>query len=90
MPNHHYSRPFAVTEDELRKVEKFCADNGLDEIGRICAELRVLRAEFLQLSTRIGKQRAMIETLEHDPQKRFAKELDVIVNYGGHDAPSIP
>jgi hypothetical protein len=79
------SRPFAVTEAELANVEKFCKSNGLDEIGRVCAELRVLRAEYLLLSKRAGKQRAMIETIEHDPHQRFAKEMDVIINYRGHD-----
>jgi hypothetical protein len=77
MPSH--VPPFAVSDAELREVEGFCSRNGLDQIGRICAELRVLRAEYLAQSNRIGKQRAMIETLEHDPTIRYSKELEVMV-----------
>ena len=84
----HHSRPFAVTEDELQNVEKFCAANQLDEIGRICAELRVLRAEYLQLSTANGKLRAMVEVLEHDPQRRYSKDLEMITT-GGTNAPTL-
>lgn len=72
----HHSYPFAVAENELQKVEQFCKDNQLDEIGHICAELRVLRAEYLAQANRISKQRAMIEMLEHDPTVRYSKELD--------------
>lgn len=77
MPKHGV--PFAVSEAELHEVEEFCARNGLDQIGRICAELRVLRAEYLAQSNRIGKQRAMIETLEHNPSIRYSKELDAMI-----------
>lgn len=79
------SRPFAVTEAELASVERFCKANSLDEIGRVCAELRVLRAEYLRLSNRYGKAKAMVETMEHDPHQRYAKEMEVIINYRGHE-----
>ena len=51
----HHSRPFGVTEEELAKVEAFCVANELDELGRICAELRVLRAEYLTMAKRVGR-----------------------------------
>lgn len=71
----HHSRPFAVTEEELTKVESFCVANGLDEIGRVCAELRVLRAEYLSLSNRLGK----VANAQPDPylaNRRFSKSMD--------------
>jgi hypothetical protein len=70
----HHSHPFGVTEDELLKVESFCAANKLDEVGRICAELRVLRAEYLTLCKRVG----MTRNSEPDPilaNRRFSKTL---------------
>lgn len=91
--------PLAVSEDELQRVERFCEVNGLDEVGRICAELRVLRTEYILLSNRVGKQRAMIETLEHDPQIRYSKELDAMISmtqpqvnitFGDLNAPAKP
>ena len=88
----HHSRPFAVTEDELSAVERFCKANKLDEIARICAELRVLRAEYLKQTNRVAKQRAMIEALEHNPNIRYSKELDsmIAMNRESKDAPSVP
>jgi hypothetical protein len=68
-----------VSDAELSLAERFCEQNGLDEIGRICAELRTLRAEYISLSNRVGKQRALIEALEHDPQIRYSKELDSMI-----------
>jgi hypothetical protein len=88
MPRPSASRPFAVDSSELEEVERFCRENKLDVIGRICAELRVLRAEYLVLAQRAGKQKALVETLEHDPSKRFAKELDIITD-GNDNAPTI-
>ena len=87
----HHSRPFAVTEAELQAVERFCKANQLDEIGRICAELRVLRAEYLKQANVIGKQRAMVETLEHNPNIRYSKELDSMISMTkeSKDAPSV-
>lgn len=84
--------PFAVSDAELSEVEGFCKRQGLDQIGRICAELRVLRAEYLQLANRVGKQRAMIETLEHDPTIRYGKELEAMVSMTreSKDASSVP
>ena len=79
MPKPNRTPPFAVSDAELREVEGFCSRNGLDEIGRICAELRTMRSEYILLSERAGRQRSMIDTLEHDPQKRYARELEVIV-----------
>lgn len=81
---HKIVPPFAVSNSELAEVEGFCSRNGLDQIGRICAELRTLRNEYIQLSKRLGKQQQMVETLQPDPSVRFAKELEVIVSYGGH------
>ena len=54
----HHSRPFGVSEEELTKMEAFCAANELDELGRICAELRVLRAEYLTMAKRVGRAAA--------------------------------
>lgn len=88
----HHSRPFGVSEEELTKMEAFCASNQLDEIGRICAELRVLRAEYLKQSNIIGKQRAMVETLERNPNIRYSKELDSMISMTkeAKDAPAVP
>lgn len=86
----HHARPFYVTEDELSAVERFCKANQLDEIGRICAELRVLRAEYLAQTRTVGRQRVMIESLEHDPTIRYSKELDSMISMTkeAKDAPS--
>lgn len=86
---HNAVPPFAVSDPELAEVEGFCSRNGLDQIGRICAELRTLRAEYVLLVGRVGKQRAMIDTLEHDPSKRYAREIDVITTDRTNHAPPI-
>lgn len=89
MPSPNRTPPFAVSDAELSEVEGFCSRNGLDQIGRICAELRTLRSEYILLAGRVGKQRGMIETLEHDPNKRYARELDVITTDRTNDAAPI-
>jgi len=84
----HHSRPFGVTEAELLKVESFCAANKLDEIGRICAELRVLRAEYITLCKRVGMSRATVP----DPitsNKRYGAELEHITTDRTNHAPPI-
>lgn len=70
--------PFAVSDAELQEVEGFCSRNGLDQIGRICAELRGLRSAYMTLSKRIGRQQQMVEVIMPDPSQRFARELDSI------------
>lgn len=81
-----HARPFGVSEDELTKMEAFCASNQLDELGRICAELRVLRAEYLLLSKRVG----MARNSEPDPilaNRRFSKSLREITKEDPNDFP---
>lgn len=73
----HHSRPFGVTEEELTKVESFCAANQLDEIGRICAELRTLRREYMLLSKRVGMARNS-EPDAYLANRRFGRTLDKI------------
>jgi hypothetical protein len=80
----HHSRPFGVTEEELLKVESFCAANKLDEIGRICAELRVLRQEYLTLCKRVG----MTRNSEPDPilaNRRFSRTLQKLTEENPND-----
>lgn len=82
----HHARPFGVTEEELTKIESFCASNQLDEMGRICAELRVLRAEYLLLSKRVG----MARNSEPDPylaNRRFSKTLREVTKEDPTDFP---
>lgn len=86
MPN--ITPPFAVSDAELTEVEGFCKRNGLDQIGRICAELRALRVAYMEQCKRVGKQRQMVETLQPDPSERYAKELDSITQEKT-DAPPI-
>lgn len=81
--------PFAVSDAELQEVEGFCSRSGLDQIGRICAELRTLRKEYVRLAERCGRQKATIEYCMPDPSKRFAAEIDSITT-GVPDAPPIP
>jgi hypothetical protein len=83
------SRPFAVSSVELQDVEQFCEKNNLPTIARICAELRVLRTEYIHLSTRLGRARSMVQTLESSPQQRFAKDLDSITQKGPDHAPPV-
>ncbi len=83
------SLPFAVSTGELQEVEDFCQRNGLDQIGRICAELRVLRTEYLVLSQRVARQKAMIEAASMDSNARYAQELDVLMTEKPH-APTVP
>ncbi len=77
--------PFAVSDAELSEVEGFCKRSGLDQIGRICAELRALRADYITLSKRIG----MMHNRQPDPHRQFAAEIDVITS-GVPNAPSVP
>ena len=81
--------PFAVSDADLQEAEGFCRRNGLDQIGKICAELRTLRKEYIVLSQRVGRQKATIENLMPDPSRRFASELDQITT-GVPDAPAKP
>lgn len=81
--------PFAVSDADLQEAEQFCKRSGLDQIGKICAELRTLRKEYLILSHRVGRQKATIENLMPDPSRRFASELDQITT-GVPDAPAKP
>lgn len=81
------SRPFAVDNHELQQVERFCAANNLDVLGRICAELRLLRAEYIRLSERVGRQSNTIAqvqrevvSMEADPNRRYAAQLDTITS----------
>jgi len=73
----------------LQEAEGFCRRNGLDQIGTICAELRTLRKEYLILSQRVGRQRATIDSLMPNPNRRFATELDQMTT-GVPDAPAVP
>jgi hypothetical protein len=80
----HHATPFGVTEQELLKVESFCAANQLDEVGRICAELRVLRQEYLTLCKRVG----MNQNSEPDPilaNRRFSRTLKKITEENPND-----
>jgi hypothetical protein len=79
----HHARPFGVTEQELLKVEAFCAANKLDEIGRICAELRLLRTEYLLLSKRIGLQAAHVPMDSIQANLRFGESLNTITKQEG-------
>ncbi len=69
--------PFAASDAELSEVEGFCERNGLDQIGRICAELRALRQEYLQLAKRVGQQ----ANGQPDPvlaNRRFGRDIQKI------------
>lgn len=82
-------QPFALDEGELADIETFAKRNELHNIARLCAELRSLRRAYLELSTRLGK----IQNNKPDllaPNRRFSQEMDVIINYGGHNASPIP
>jgi len=82
-------QPFALDEGELRDIEMFAARNELHNIARLCAELRALRRAHLELSTRLGKmQNGRPDTLA--PNRRFSQEMDVIINFGGHNASPVP
>lgn len=79
--------PFAISDAELQEIEQFCGRNGLDQIGRVCSELRSLRAAYLTQAKRLGIQSAMISDLQPDANKRFAAELSSLT--GGSDAPPL-
>lgn len=77
MSNYH-AQPFALTEKELREVAEFAKASGLDQIGRMAAELVALRSAYTTLATRHAK---LLAELDKRPpaEKVYAKELDIIV-----------
>ena len=76
-------QPFALDANELEDIETFARRNNLHNIARLCAELRALRAEYVSLSKRVGRQSAMIEQLQPDPHVRY-----VSTAVGSTNAPS--
>lgn len=55
MYNNLVVQPFALEEAELRDIEQFARKNNLDNIARLCAELRALRSAFMTQSVRMGR-----------------------------------
>ena len=76
--------PFAVSDSDLREAEEFCRLSGLDQIGRICAELRGLRSAYQTQAKRLG----MMQSRMPDPNRQFASDLDRIT--GESNAPPVP
>jgi hypothetical protein len=77
MPTPKYIGPFTMSEPELQDIETFALRNDLVGIATLVCELRTLRREHTRLLR-------LVETLEKDPSKRFAKEVDDIT--GGSNA----
>lgn len=82
MPRPNTAVPLALPDSDLAEVEGFAQRSGLDQIYRICAELRVLRRAYLEQSETIGRLRQMIDA---NPQRRFAHALEAMT-----DAPTKP
>lgn len=78
----------ALSEAELQEVENFARVSGLDEIMRLCMELRAIRAAYVTQAKRLALQKNMIVTLDADPASRYGKELNKLT--GETDAPRIP
>lgn len=75
--NDYHATPFALTTKELNEVMEFAKASGLDQIGRMAAELVALRAEFIALSARYSK--LQVELQNRAPaEKKYAAELDSI------------
>lgn len=77
--------PLALSDAELAEVEQFARNTGLDEIGRLCAELRAVRAAYLQKCREIARMRSVVATVDPDPHSRYSKELQNLT--GETDAP---
>ncbi len=69
--------PFALSDAELAEVEGFAQRSGLDQIYRLCRELRTIRRAYLEQSETIGRMRQMIHP---DPQRRFAHALEAMTD----------
>jgi hypothetical protein len=68
--------PFAMTEQELRGIGAFAHENGLDEIGKLVAELRTLRRAYMEQSRLIG----ILKGNMPEASKRFAAEIEDMTN----------
>jgi len=73
MTDFSYSAPLAITEAELQDIETLARRMGLDEIAKVCTELRVLRRHFLELS----RQVVMYRKLQPPPPVQFPMEANV-------------
>ncbi len=82
MPRPNTAVPLALSDAELAEVEGFAQRSGLDQIYRICAELRTVRRAYLEQAETIGRLRQMIDP---NPQRRFAHALEAMT-----DAPPKP
>lgn len=69
--------PMALSDAELAEVEGFAQRSGLDQIYRICAELRAIRRAYLEKCETNARLRQMIHP---DPQKRFAHALEAMTD----------
>ena len=57
-PSGHWLTGY-VTDMELRELEHTATANGLEVISRLCAEVRLIRAEYIRQAHEIGRLRAM-------------------------------
>lgn len=71
------AQPFALSDAELKEVERFAKASGLDQIGRMAAELRALRASYLTLANRHAKLSAMLT--KPNPEELYRQDLDQIM-----------
>lgn len=74
--------PMALSDAELSEVEGFAARSGLDEIGRLCAELRTIRQLYVQQCGKISRLENMVAMLDSNPQSRYGKELNKLTGEG--------
>ena len=75
----YHAQPFALSDIELQEVERFAKKQGLDEIGRMAAELRSLRLAYLTLANRHAKLQAQHTADRTNPEVRYGEDLDQIM-----------
>lgn len=83
-----HAPPMALTDADLSEVEGFADRNGLDQIFRICRELRALRQAYMDVCKMNGKLRAQLMAMEWDPHNRYAVVMDTMT--GTTDAKTKP
>lgn len=74
MHQQRFVPPFAHSAEEIDAIEGFAYRQGLDQIARVCAELRAARTEILDLRAvneayhkSLGLPR--VTRIEHSPQQ---------------------
>lgn len=82
-----------LTDNELAEVEGFAKRSGLDQIHRICGELRAVRRAYIEQCLINGQLRNQLKALEPrkpntlDPQDRFAAQIDFITDWSSNASP---